>query len=486
VLCILDQKEARRLADITEAPTVRVIMMLVRGRLPCLLCLAAAVAARLLPVLGRRRRVGGGTGVVRAFSPPSARLRRWPPPAAAQQYTGGVMWGSQSSRKTNIMEKGKCRQQRRRVAGRLQSSSDVSDSFKDNDTGEDGRAVVSADFDSTTKTTAEGDSAEGDLCLLPWGDDEDDYSGEFVSKTTTAAEKTERRQLLVSRALQWVPVVVPIAAYFSYEGVALVADAVTELLSSNNFVEVDGGNFKAQVIAPAINGVVMPACAVTFATLLSITVSTLRQRQQDIRATINMEAGELRSLQVIVDKAFPAGSAQQNRCRSYLVQYTSRLISESQPTTQLDALEASAAGESEMNGFLDQLIELNKNEGAVSGPILSESFAAVARLNSERSTRISALQASFPALHYAILGVLAISMCFCFLLETNQDLVIFLGAVQLKLLWSVLVGVFSGFAVVCYDLKDPFQGLYQITKSVKQIYTIREVLRASACDAIED
>ena len=52
----------------------------------------------------------------------------------------------------------------------------------------------------------------------------------------------------------------------------------------------------------------MPACVVTFATLLSITISFLRQRQQEIRTAINTEAGELRVLSALVD-AFPAGAA---------------------------------------------------------------------------------------------------------------------------------------------------------------------------------
>lgn len=334
--------------------------------------------------------------------------------------------------------------------------------------------------DATAATINEEIDA-GELCLLAWDDDDDDFVGEATTSSSSIQQqkREDAKRLLIDQILFLIPIVVPIVAYFSYENVALLANDVTELLSvDKNFQEVDGGSYRTQIIAPAINGVIMPACAVTFATLLSITISTLRQRQQDIRATINMEAGELRVLQAMVDKAFPTGSLVQDRCRLYLIQYTSRLIAESQPTTQLDQLEGDG-GDSEMNGFLDQMIDLDTED--VRDAVLSESFGAISRLNSERSTRISALQSTFPALHYAILSVLAFSMCISYLLETNQELLIFLSAVQLKLLWTILVGIFAGLGAVCYDLKDPFQGSYQISKSVDQIYTIRKALRASSC-----
>lgn len=191
-----------------------------------------------------------------------------------------------------------------------------------------------------------------------------------------------------------------------------------------------------------------------------------------------MEAGELRVLQAMVD-SFPLHSPVQTKCRSYLIQYTSRLIAESQPGADFDKLEA-CGGDSEMTGFLATLNEVNQNGAFVRESILAESYNAVARLSSERSQRISSLQSTFPALHFVILSVLACSILFAFLLETNQDILIFLNAVQLKLLFSMLVGVFSALGTVCYDLVDPFRGSYQISKTtVDQLYTIRSAIHAS-------
>jgi Protein of unknown function (DUF4239) len=70
------------------------------------------------------------------------------------------------------------------------------------------------------------------------------------------------------------------------------------------------------VLYPLVNGLVVPAVALLFATLTSTTVSTLRQRQVDVRRAINMEAGELRAIECLLD-AIPAGPVQ-DQCRDYV------------------------------------------------------------------------------------------------------------------------------------------------------------------------
>ena len=226
------------------------------------------------------------------------------------------------------------------------------------------------------------------------------------------------------------------------------------------WVAVDGGAYQAKIIAPAINGVVVPAVSILFATLTANTVSSLRQRLLDIRSAINMEAGDLRVLATMVD-AYPPGY-DQVKCRSYLIQYTSRLIAESQPGVKVNNLEPTGM-DSEMYGMLAQLNTMSKAGIDAPSSILSESYGAVTRLNNERSRRISALQSTFPALHFTIVSMLALSICIAFLMETNQELLIFLNSIQLRLLWTMLIGTFSALGVVCYDLCDPFGGSNKVS-----------------------
>ena len=307
---------------------------------------------------------------------------------------------------------------------------------------------------------------EGESCLLASDDD---------STFASAATETEKRLTQILDAfLFYIPTVTPFLAFMTYEQIASISDETIQFLAQNTWVAVDGGVYEAKMIAPAINGVVVPAITILFATLLSNTVSTLRQRQQDVRTSINIEAGELRTLSSMVDSFSPNND--QAKCRSYLLQYTSRLIAESQPGTKFQNL---VAGDSEMNGFLATLNHMAVTSSLTSSVLLPQSYAAVIRLNSERSRRVSCLQSTFPALHFGILTVLAMSICLAFLMETNLDVLIFLSAVQLKILWTMLIGTFSALGVVCYDLGDPFRGSYQIAKTVNQLYTIRLAVKAS-------
>jgi hypothetical protein len=285
------------------------------------------------------------------------------------------------------------------------------------------------------------------------------------------------------------PLAIPILAYSLYDLTAELFATTLEVLGNNNWVAVDGGAYQAKIIAPAINGVVVPAISILFANLIGTTISTLRQRQLDIRTAINMEAGQLRILQSMLD-VFP--ESQRFVCRRYLTQYTSRLIAESQPTVQVDIL----GMDTELNGLLAELnrlavididtdtdTDIDDDESLdvqqVSSLLLGNAYTSCSKLYEERAKRITALRSIFPTLHFVIVTTLAISICIAFLLESNQVLLVFLNAIQLRILWTMLVGTFSALAIVCYDLGNPFRGSYQISKSVDQLYTVRLALQAS-------
>jgi hypothetical protein len=294
----------------------------------------------------------------------------------------------------------------------------------------------------------------GEVCSI-----ESDPSNEYSSKKLADDDGSQFWQAL-SIVMHLIPICNPVLAYFSYEILAQHVNDIVEGLSDNSWVAVDGGAYQAKIIAPAINGVVMPAISILFATLISNTVSSLRQRLLDIRLAINMESGDLRVLATMVD-AFPPGvRPHQDRVRAYLIQYTSRLIAECRPGVQIDTLETGM--DSEMCGVLAQLNTMSSASSSsarvVPVGLLSESYAAVTRLHQERCRRISALQSTFPSLHFFLMTMLAVSICVAFLMETNQELLIFLNSIQLRILWTMLVGTFSALGVVCYDLCDPFGG----------------------------
>lgn len=304
------------------------------------------------------------------------------------------------------------------------------------------------------------DYTEGDQCSISSYEHQEEFS-----KVSAFAENL----------LRWSPVLIPILAYQLYDPVANVFAGAIDSLSDRNWVSVDGGAYQAKIIAPAINGVIVPSISLLFANLIGNTVSTLRQRQLDIRTTINMEAGQLRILQSMMD-SFPQGVVQ-DKCRYYLVDYTSRLISEGHETVDFEASGQSGM-DSEVFGVLTELNRLSSTE-LVPAVILDQSYGACNKLSEYRSKRITSLQSTFPALHYIIVSALALSICIVFLMETDQDILVFLNAVQLRILWTMLTGTFCALAAVCHDLGNPFRGSYEISKSVDQLHVIRDSLRSS-------
>eukprot|EP00977_Amphora_coffeiformis_P013828 scaffold3740_cov146-Amphora_coffeaeformis.AAC.2 len=165
--------------------------------------------------------------------------------------------------------------------------------------------------------------------------------------------------------------------------------------------------------------------------------------------------------------------------RQYLIQYCSRIIAESQRDWASSGIIDTTRGmDSELYGVLIYLTRLVETETPTL--IVDVSMQAMTRLRIARQDRITALVSTYPMLHYWILGILAGGECAGFLMEANQELLVFLNAIQLKILWSMLVSTFVACFTVFYDLLNPFYGGYQVSASVDQLYTIRLALKAES------
>ena len=141
---------------------------------------------------------------------------------------------------------------------------------------------------------------------------------------------------VVDLILKYLPFIMPVIAYFTYEPTAKIFNGMVEIISSNNWVAVDGGQYQATIITPAINGLIVPSIALLFATLMSNTINTLRQRQLQIRTSLNTEANDLRMLSTMMDSLPAELRGVKNHLREYLIQYASRVVAESRPGLTID------------------------------------------------------------------------------------------------------------------------------------------------------
>ena len=60
------------------------------------------------------------------------------------------------------------------------------------------------------------------------------------------------------------------------------------------------------------------------------------------------------------------------------------------------------------------------------------------------------------------------------------------GARQLRVLFTMLIGVFSALGALLTDLADPFRGAYRITPTAAQLFPLRQGLAQDVCSRSVD
>jgi len=340
--------------------------------------------------------------------------------------------------------------------------------------------------------------------------------------------KTDKEDAAVDNSqfdlfLAALPVMVPLAAFNGYDEVLrFVTWAIDN--GPGDWMAVDGGKIQVDLLAPTINGVILPSISIALGTLSATTISSLRDRQITLRECLHKEA-------CLLDILFSASVTifdgrrrdEERRSALMLLQcYCSRLITESSRRLDFDQLLRSGAADSEIRAFIRLLhrspplrdsidatgAPLAFHEAALAGfypgvtagskahdapidesridtaiePRTFDAMSFNAQLNCKeilmiRSERLALLQTTFPPIHWASMSLLGISIIVCFLLETDEKALQFLDLFQLRVIFTILIGSLTGIASICIDLNDPFRGSFRLTKSgTGQIYVLRELI----------
>ena len=226
-------------------------------------------------------------------------------------------------------------------------------------------------------------------------------------------------------------------------------------------MEVD---LQTQVVTQVVNGPVITSISLLFAALVSMTVSTLHNRQLAMRQNHAQLVSALSMLQqhTAHHQLPPTQQQQQDTLQNLLVQLETRLVSESQRPTNNDNDSTTTFDE-----ILDTILlhlqawSNNNNNNKSSNSFAAQKAHAIAeRIHEERQNTQTLLATGFPTMHYIALAFLALSICLSFLVATDQSLHI-LESMQVRMLWSILIGSFTSLAVVCFDLSRPFAGAYK-------------------------
>jgi hypothetical protein len=336
-------------------------------------------------------------------------------------------------------------------------------------------------------------------------------SDKGIDSSGTDAEEDlfllEKQDLTESLLVYLFPVVATVSAFTFYEGTSKAFHALVDTASHQKWYPVDGGALIGDIILPAINGPVLGTIGLLFATLVSTTIGNLYQRQISINRSVVKEVDDLRrlgyvfqslpepyrrqaqkELQKFVNQIFAAASKRDSDISSSIY----RDITLTPMFLVLNKISCQAE--------TDESIK-------ISGFILDEAYTLIRRINDERTAIAVLLRPAFPPLHYVNLIALGTCICLVFLIETDRDLIFFLAGFQLRLLWSILIGIFAmvrvfaciplvvaickscshcrvlpiqQMATVIYDLESPFGGSYNVISSTdRELEILKEYVTRS-------
>ncbi|KAL7443672.1 hypothetical protein ACHAXM_009330 [Skeletonema potamos] len=207
--------------------------------------------------------------------------------------------------------------------------------------------------------------------------------------------------------------------------------------------------FADTLLRPTIIGVVVPVISIALATLVSTTVNVLRQRQVDLRAFINEEAGEIRFLRRAIFGMYGTRQHASRRARALILLrgYVEQLMTECEDGAvgRLEEMQLSGGiADNELDRFAAMLHGV---DGAVASRQGSVQAAEelIKSLNSHRSKRVALLLTDFPVLH-----------------------------------WDILAAT----AILCWDLDNPFSGSFSIAAASTQLADLRVCLREDIREAL--
>ncbi|KAL7529611.1 hypothetical protein ACHAWF_003050 [Thalassiosira exigua] len=276
--------------------------------------------------------------------------------------------------------------------------------------------------------------------------------------------------------LSWGKVSIFVSIFFDTVGVNLNTPEAT--------------SFANNLLRPTIVGVVVPVIAVALGTLISTTVNVLRQRQVDLRAFINQEAGELRFLRRAVFGMYGTRQHAGRRARALALTcgYVERLMGECEDGAvgRLKEVELSGGiAANELDRFAAMLHGVDGAAASRQGSVHNADNLTMS-LNTLRSKRVALLLTDFPVLHWDILFGLYLSVVIAFLLTSNQPVLQYLSSIQLRFMFALIIGVASGTAVLCWDLDNPFSGTFSIASASTQLADFRVCLREDIREALEE
>ena len=284
------------------------------------------------------------------------------------------------------------------------------------------------------------------------------------SSTNLVPSRSNRLKRISTRQQLWIiPFVVSGSSVWSFQALARNFRRLVEWASRNHSwipTSEQAVNLQTNVVTQVVNGPVITSVSILFATLASLTISNLYQRQTDIRQTYAMEVEALRELKLWIASA--SSKSRHISGEEILQKYIHQFGEEVAQTKRASLLASVWDGDIFLMKLLEWCQDLLIHHTARHDMIISQIQQALQTILEQRHLRWLALTTTFPMVHWMTLGFLALGIAVAYLVAVDQQDFLLFDALQIKILWGVLIGGFTSLGILCYDLSRPFGGAYQV------------------------
>lgn len=252
-------------------------------------------------------------------------------------------------------------------------------------------------------------------------------------------------------------------AFCYYTETAKAFHWLVDTWSGHTWTSADGGKYMMEIVRPVLNGPVTLAVSILFGTLVSMTIQTLYDRQTRLHTNYISTVEEVRELYVMI-QTFPEPykSEGQTCLSSFLDETLDDLFSSNHHHHHHQVTPPQIIRKKQTTRLLQLLNRLSDDDKDQTPSYIGQVYSGVQRLTELRSDLLATLQTVFAPAHYINIVILAATLLFVFLLETDQTTLQFLLGFQLSICWALLVGTFSTLSAVIFDLSSPFTGMFSI------------------------
>ena len=281
--------------------------------------------------------------------------------------------------------------------------------------------------------------------------------------------------LVDSKILWSLPFVAFVLAFWSFPWVSATFHTIVQWATANTWIPEgeDQLSLQTNVVTQVVNGPVITSISVLFATLVSMTFSTLYSRQESIQKSFLLEVAAQRQLETLlahpVCKSTLFDNADHEAALNLVQSHSKRIMSEANMARGKNNSRDERTrllNDTPIHSLLDWCNHVGSRQRRVDyavESILSQTMRLVEKIVNERTQRfLSVSLSAFPAVHYLTLGFLAIAIAISFLVATDEAEFIFLRGLPVRILWTLLVTSFTALSVVCYDLSNAYTGAYHI------------------------